>query len=45
VLLDKVKAPAERVWYAEQTIANGWSRNILVMQIESGLGTGTAKQP
>jgi len=37
VLLDKVKAPPERLWYAEQTIQNGWSRNVLVMQIESGL--------
>ena len=37
VLLDKVKVPSERLWYAEQTIQNGWSRNVLVMQIESGL--------
>jgi predicted nuclease of restriction endonuclease-like (RecB) superfamily len=37
VLLDKVKNPEERLWYIEQTIANGWSRNVLVMQIESGL--------
>ena len=37
VLLDKVKSSPERLWYAEQTIENGWSRNILVMQIESGL--------
>lgn len=37
VLLDKVKAPAEREWYIRQTIENGWSRNVLVHQIESGL--------
>lgn len=37
VLLDKVKVPSERVWYIEQAIQNGWSRNILVMQIDSGL--------
>jgi len=36
-LLDLVKNPEERLWYAEQTVANGWSRNVLVMQIESGL--------
>src|SRR5260221_2374799 len=36
-LLEKVKSTDERLWYAEQTIQNGWSRNILVMQIESGL--------
>src|ERR1017187_5564513 len=37
ILLDKVKNPEERCWYAQQTIQNGWSRNVLVMQIESGL--------
>ena len=37
VLLDKVKDPAERTWYIQQAIQNGWSRNILVMQIDSGL--------
>ena len=37
VLLDKVKTPSERAWYVDQAIQNGWSRNVLVMQIESGL--------
>jgi predicted nuclease of restriction endonuclease-like (RecB) superfamily len=37
VLLDKVKEPAERTWYIQQAIQNGWSRNVLVLQIESGL--------
>lgn len=36
-LLDHVKSPEERHWYVQQTIANGWSRNILLLQIESGL--------
>jgi len=36
-ILDLVKTPLEREWYAHQTIANGWSRNVLVHQIESGL--------
>jgi predicted nuclease of restriction endonuclease-like (RecB) superfamily len=36
-LLDLVKSAEERLWYAEQSIVNGWSRNVLVMQIESGL--------
>lgn len=36
-LLDKVKDPTERGWYAEQAIEHGWSRNVLVHQIESGL--------
>lgn len=36
-LLDKTKDREERLWYAHAAIENGWSRNILVMQIESGL--------
>jgi predicted nuclease of restriction endonuclease-like (RecB) superfamily len=36
-LLDAVKNTEERIWYAEQAIANGWSRNVLVLQIESQL--------
>jgi predicted nuclease of restriction endonuclease-like (RecB) superfamily len=36
-LLDAVRATAEREWYAMQAIENGWSRNVLVHQIESGL--------
>lgn len=36
-LLDKVKNREERQWYIQQTIANGWSRNVLILQIESGL--------
>ncbi len=37
VLLFKIKDPAQRLWYAQQTIEHGWSRNVLVHQIESGL--------
>jgi predicted nuclease of restriction endonuclease-like (RecB) superfamily len=36
-LLDAVKTAPERTWYASQAIENGWSRNVLVHQIESGL--------
>jgi predicted nuclease of restriction endonuclease-like (RecB) superfamily len=36
-LLDALKAPAEREWYARQAIHYGWSRSVLVHQIESGL--------
>ena len=36
-LLSKVKDSKEREWYVRQTIQNGWSRNVLVHQIESGL--------
>jgi predicted nuclease of restriction endonuclease-like (RecB) superfamily len=35
-LLDKVE-PELRLFYAEQTIANGWSRDVMVHQIESAL--------
>jgi predicted nuclease of restriction endonuclease-like (RecB) superfamily len=37
ILLDKVKDPKARVWYIQQTLKNGWSRNVLAMQIDSGL--------
>lgn len=36
-LMDKVKNEKERLWYVAQTIKNGWSRNVLVHQIESQL--------
>ena len=36
-LLDKTNEPEERLWYAQAALENGWSRNILVMQIEGGL--------
>ena len=37
VLLQRVKDPAARQWYARATIQHGWSRNILVHQIDSRL--------
>jgi predicted nuclease of restriction endonuclease-like (RecB) superfamily len=37
LLLDKVKDHGQREWYIRQTVENGWSRNVLVLQIESGL--------
>ena len=36
-ILDAVKDPTERLWYVQQIIQQGWSRNVLVHQIESGL--------
>jgi predicted nuclease of restriction endonuclease-like (RecB) superfamily len=36
-LLDMVKDPGDREWYARKVIENGWSRNVLVHWIESGL--------
>lgn len=37
ILIDKVKSKKEREWYIQQTIQNGWSRNVLVHQIETNL--------
>lgn len=36
-LLDKVKSKDERVFYIQKAIENGWSRNVLVHQVESNL--------
>lgn len=33
-LMDKVKDKEPYIWYAAKTVENGWSRNILVHQIE-----------
>jgi predicted nuclease of restriction endonuclease-like (RecB) superfamily len=35
LLLEKVKDPDDRRWYMEQTLANGWSRNVLTTMIGS----------
>lgn len=37
MILDKVSDRHEREWYIRETIRHGWSRNLLVHQIESGL--------
>ena len=36
-LMDKVKDMQPYLWYAEKTIENGWTRNVLVHQIETNL--------
>lgn len=36
-LLDKLKDQNLRLWYAQQVITNGWSRDLLAFQIESQL--------
>lgn len=36
-LLEKLKDSELRLWYARQTAEHGWSRNILVVQIETEL--------
>ena len=37
VILDKIKDAKQREFYIQKTIENGWSRNVLVLQIESKL--------
>ncbi len=37
VILDKIKTQSEREWYVKATIEHGWSRNVLVHQIETQL--------
>ena len=43
VLLGKVRDHQTRLWYAEKARDEGWSRNVLVMQIESGLHARQSK--
>jgi predicted nuclease of restriction endonuclease-like (RecB) superfamily len=37
VLLDRLPGPETRKWYAAKAIEHNWSRNVLVMQIETKL--------
>lgn len=37
VLLDKITDTNQRKWYIKKCTENGWSRNVLIHQIESGL--------
>jgi predicted nuclease of restriction endonuclease-like (RecB) superfamily len=37
LLLEKVKDATERLWYIEHALQDGWSRNVLELQIETKL--------
>lgn len=37
VLLDRLSASDDRLWYAAKAVEHGWSRNVLALQIEAGL--------
>ena len=37
ILIDRVKDTAEREWYLRATLEYGWSRAVLITQIETGL--------
>ncbi len=43
LLMQRLKEPVVRQWYAEATLAYGWSRSILHMQIESAVHTRQGK--
>ncbi len=34
--MQRVKEPGARLWYMQQTLVNGWSRNVLLVMIKSG---------
>lgn len=37
MLLDKLDSEESRIWYAHKTIENGWSSNMLELQIQGTL--------
>ncbi len=43
ILMEKVKDLATRRWYVEQLLANGWSRNVLALQIDARAHTRHGK--
>jgi predicted nuclease of restriction endonuclease-like (RecB) superfamily len=43
VLLDKLSTPHERLFFAQKCIQNGWSKAVLIHQIDSGLITRQGK--
>jgi predicted nuclease of restriction endonuclease-like (RecB) superfamily len=43
ILMEKVKDLSIRRWYMEQTLANGWSRNVLAFQIDAEAHTRSGK--
>lgn len=44
-ILEKIKDPELKLWYEEQTISNGWRKNILAVQIETELIKESDRQP
>jgi predicted nuclease of restriction endonuclease-like (RecB) superfamily len=43
ILMEKIKDLSVRRWYMEQTLANGWSRNVLALQIDAQVHTRSGK--
>lgn len=44
VLISKIKDMQEREWYINKCIENGWSRTVMIHQIETGLYNRSAKE-
>lgn len=44
-LMGKIKNKEQYIWYAEKTIQNGWSHDVMVMQIDSDLYGRQAGKP
>lgn len=42
-LLEKLDQPDQRLWYAQQSIENGWTRDVLAWQIDRRLHERTGK--
>ncbi len=45
ILIQRLKNPVKRLWYARAALEYGWSRDVLVHQIESGLYERQGKAP
>jgi len=45
VIVEKIKAPDQALWYVRKTLENGWSRNVLALQIDSRLSERQAETP
>lgn len=43
ILLERLKDPAARLWYARKTLEHGWSRAVLTVQIETKLRERSGK--
>ena len=37
ILMSKIQDENERFWYVDKTVENGWSRDVMILQIESKL--------
>jgi predicted nuclease of restriction endonuclease-like (RecB) superfamily len=44
-ILDRGPDSEQRLWYMQQTIVNGWSRNVLVHQIDTNLFARQGRAP